>query len=102
MLQEHRREFSPDFGFGNFLDEPALFQRLRIEEFEPGDAYLQSGPREFLLMYQVQLILANVFRPQTVWRFVEVPGEVRHGLDVRADRQRGIVPQPKIFNHSLT
>ena len=88
----HCREFSPDFGFGNFLDEPALFQRLRVEEFEPGGAYLQGRPRDLLLMNQVQLILANVFRPQTVWPLVEVPGEVRHGLGVRADRQRGIIP----------
>jgi hypothetical protein len=78
------------------------FQRLRVEELERGIAHLQSGPGEFLLMYQVQLIVANVFRPQMVWRLVEVPGEVRHGLDVRTDRVLRIVSQPKIFDHSLT
>ncbi len=98
---QYRREFSPDLGLGNLLDEPLLFQRLCVQEFERGDAYLHSGPSDFLLMYQVQLILANVFRSQMVWRLVEEPGEVRHGLDVRTDRQRGIIPQLKIFNHSL-
>src|SRR6202035_179582 len=57
---QYRRESSPDLGSGNFLYEPVLFQRLGIEELERRDSYLQSGPREFLLMYQVQLILADV------------------------------------------
>ena len=101
FVAHDRREFSPDLGLDNLLDEPLLFQRLRVEEFERGDAHLQSGPSDFLLVYQVQLILANVFRPQMFWRLVEEPGEVRHGLGVRTDRQRGIIPQPKIFDHSL-
>src|SRR6266849_7570959 len=101
FVAHYRREFSPDLGLGNFLDEPLLFQRLRVEEFERGDAYLQSGPSDFLLMYQVQLIPANVFRSQMVWRLVEEPGEIRHELNVRTDRKRGIIPQLKIFNHSL-
>ena len=41
---QDRRKFSPDFGFGDPLDEPALFQGLRIEEFERGVTYLKSGP----------------------------------------------------------
>jgi hypothetical protein len=62
FVAHYRRGFSPDLGSDNFPHEPPLFQRLRVEEFERGDAYLQSGPSEFLLMYQVQLTLANVFR----------------------------------------
>ncbi len=37
---QHRREFSPDFGSGNLLDEPVLFQRFGVEELERGDPYL--------------------------------------------------------------
>ena len=101
FVAHDRREFSPDLGLDNLLDEPLLFQRLRVEEFERGDAHLQSGPSDFLLMYQVQLILANVFRSQMFWRLVEEPGEVRHGCNMGTDCEPGIIPQPKIFDHSL-
>jgi hypothetical protein len=49
----------------------------------------------------MQLIVANVLRPQMVWRLVEVPGEVCHGFGLRTDRQPRIIPQLKILDHSL-
>jgi len=61
-----------------------------------GAPHLQGGPRELLLVDRCNWYFANVFRPKLVRRLVEVPCEVRDGLDVRTDRLRGIVPQSKI------
>jgi len=55
----------------------------------------------FFSYYQVQLILANVFRSQMLWRLVEKPSEVCHGCNIGTDRQPRIIPQPKILDHSL-
>lgn len=78
------------------------FYGLRVEEFERGVTYLQSGPGNLPLVDEMQLVVTDLIRPQTVWRQVEVAGEIRHGLDVRVDRQLGVVPKPKIFRHALT
>src|ERR1039458_7646344 len=95
FVAHYGREFSPDLGLDNLLDEPLSLQRLRVEEFERGDSNLQSGPSDLLLMYQVQLILANIFRPQILWRLVEEPGEVCHARNIRTDRQPAKLPQPR-------
>jgi hypothetical protein len=47
-------------------------------------ALLNGGPREFFLLGQEQLVIADVFRPQPIERDSKVPGEVSQAPDVRA------------------
>jgi len=98
---QDRGQLTRDLWPGNVFDKPILFQRLRVEEPESGGAHLQSGRSQFSFVQQMELICTNLFRSQLVWWPVEVPCEIRHGLRVGTDRERRVVPQLQIFDHSL-
>ena len=49
---------------------------------------------------RIQLVLTNLLRTELVRRLLEIASEIGHCCDVGPDRLVGIVPQPKILDHS--
>jgi hypothetical protein len=99
---QHGGQLSSHLWLGDLYFEPFQFQRSGIEEFQRCHSNLERLPGKLSLVEKVQLILAYLLRAKLVWRLVEIPSKVGNGFGVGPDRLVGIIPQPKILDHSLS
>ena len=76
FLAENNRELLLAARQGNPLDLNLTVQGMAVEEAESADGLNVGGLVYVLLVEQVQLPRADRFRPQLVWRLVEVFGEI--------------------------
>ena len=61
-----------------------------------------DGPRrEFAVAKQVDLVLANMFWAEAIWRTVEVLREILHGVDISTDGVLSVVATLEFIQHQL-
>ena len=59
-------EFAPFLGLGHFLVKPGLLEDGGVKKLERGEAQANGEPGQLALVEQLQLVMADVFRPQLV------------------------------------
>jgi len=94
-------QLAPNLGLDDFLIEPGLLQRPRVEELQRRTRSLNGSPGELAIVEQIQQPRADMFGAESIGRSVEVPGELGNGMGVVADGAFGEVAQPEIFLHAL-
>jgi len=57
------------------LDDPVLLEGGAVEKSQGADGLVKAAPGHPLLVNQIQLVIADLFRPKQFRRFVEVTGE---------------------------
>ena len=88
---EDLRQLSMPLGYRDILERVPPFQGLVEEEAESSYVLLYRACIELLVLKQMRLVLAQVFRSKLVGRLVEVLGEVLHDSQVPFYGTLGII-----------
>src|SRR5208283_5173102 len=83
-------------------DAPAALQHVNIEEAQRSQPQDHSVGAELQLGEEHRLVLANVLRAKLIGPAAEVPAEVLHPVEVRADGCIGEVAASQLLKHELT
>jgi hypothetical protein len=87
---------------GHVLVEiPGLSEGNAVEKSNRRDSNLDRAGIQLLLVGQIKLVVPNVFDPQVRWGSIEMSGEHRNLLNVRASGQWSEVPDLHILGHAL-
>ena len=89
-------------GQRKMFDIDEAMQGMAIEEAQPADGLNIGGLLYVLLIEQVQLPRADLFRAELVGRLVEVFGEFGDRADIAFHGCRRIVTDTEIFQHPLS
>jgi hypothetical protein len=92
-VAEDSRELSLPPGIGNMVQHPRVPECGVIEKAEGTDGLIKGGPGDLLVMGEIVLVGADVFRPQAVGWGVKVLCKVGDAPQVAADRIGGVVSE---------
>ena len=99
---EDQRQFSCTPRERDAFDGDFPAERVGVEKAQSADHLNIGRKRNLFLFHQEQLVLANVFGAELVWRFAEVPGELVDAMQVNPDGSGRIVADLEIFQHPLS
>src|SRR5664280_2513510 len=102
LLAEYLRKVTNLLRIGRLGDAPAALQHVNIEEAQRSQPQDHSVGTELQLGEEHRLILANVLRAKLIGPAAEVPAEVLHPVEVRADGCIGEVAASQLLKHDLT
>src|SRR5271166_2095864 len=102
FLAEYLRKMKHLLGIGRLCDAPASLQYVDIEEAQRSQPQDHGVGAELQLSEEHRLILANVLRAKLIGPAAEVPAEVLHPVEVRADGCIGEVAASQLLQHALT
>src|SRR5712691_3099240 len=69
-------------GIRNMFDHPLAMQDVMVEKTQRAYGLVERRPRELFPLDQEELVLAHVFRSESIWRGFKVLGKVGHTPDV--------------------
>src|SRR4030095_9441890 len=86
----------------NVVHRTIATERVPIEKAQRTHCLIEVTPGDLTLLYQIYLILTNLFRTQQFGRFTEMPREVSDVSDVGLDGARRTITQLQVIDHTLT
>src|ERR1700692_3084823 len=102
LLTEDLRKMQDLLRIGRLGNAPAPLQHLDVKKAQSGQP-LRDGARSQLPGAEHRsLVLADVFRAESVRRTTEVPGEVLDRAEISVNGARGVVATLQLFQHDLT
>jgi len=101
VLAEHNGKFLRLTARGDLvLDHPGPFEGNGVEESKRGDRDNDRTGRETSLPRQMDQPGADLRRPEKIWRFTKMAGEVDDLRDIHTLRVRGQVPNLHVVDHA--
>jgi hypothetical protein len=102
LLTEYPGKMTQLLRIGGLRDAPVALQHVNVEEPQRRQPQDDGVRTELQLGEQHRLVLANVLRAKLIGPAAEVPAEVLHPVEVRADGCIGEVAASQLLKHELT
>jgi len=102
LIAEDHRQLERLLGHRDVVHGPRFSQRHLVQEAQCRDGDADAAGGKLAVLHKVHLILADLLRPQCIWRARKVSGEQRHLLEVGLLGGLGEVANAHVFEHPLT
>jgi len=99
-LAEHRRQHPRFLAVGDHVHGEASLEREAVEKAQGTDGLVEDTPGSVLLE-QIQLIKADVFRAELLRGSVKVSGEADDVLEIGLHRSRTVVAELQVLKKTL-